>query len=41
MQFRMPEEFATEFRIEAAKRRLKYNALLKAAFQHYVRSVPV
>jgi hypothetical protein len=36
MQFRMDAEFATEFRVEAAKRRMKYNELLKAAFKHYV-----
>lgn len=32
MQFKMPPEFATAFRVEAAKRGLKYNALLQAAF---------
>jgi len=40
MQFRMDPEFATEFRVEAAKRRMKYNELLKAAFKHYVEAVP-
>jgi hypothetical protein len=40
MQFKMDPDFATEFRIEAAKRRMKYNELLKAAFKHYVEAVP-
>jgi hypothetical protein len=40
MQFRMSVDFATEFRVEAARRRMKYNELLKAAFQHYIQSVP-
>ena len=40
MQFKMDPEFATEFRVEAAKRRMKYNELLKAAFKHYVGAVP-
>jgi hypothetical protein len=40
MQFKMDPEFATEFRVEAAKRRMKYNELLKAAFKHYVQAVP-
>jgi hypothetical protein len=40
MQFKMDPEFATEFRVEAAKRRMKYNELLKAAFKHYVAAVP-
>ncbi len=40
MQFRMDPDFATEFRVEAAKRRMKYNELLKAAFKHYVQAVP-
>ena len=40
MQFRMPADFATEFRVEAARRRMKYNELLKAAFQHYIKTSP-
>jgi hypothetical protein len=40
MQFRMPLDFATEFRVEAARRRMKYNELLKAAFHHYIQNVP-
>jgi hypothetical protein len=39
MQFRMDPTFATEFRVEAAKRGMKYNELLKAAFKHYVAEV--
>ena len=41
MQFRMPVDFATEFRVEAARRRMKYNELLKAAFQHYIKTSPM
>ena len=41
MQFRMTVDFATEFRVEAARRRMKYNELLKAAFQHYIKTSPV
>jgi hypothetical protein len=40
MQFRMSVDFATEFRVEAARRRMKYNELLKAAFQHYIKTSP-
>jgi hypothetical protein len=41
MQFRMTVDFATEFRVEAARRRMKYNELLKAAFQHYIKASPM
>jgi hypothetical protein len=38
MQFRMPPDFADAFRLEAVKRRMKYNELLQACFQHFMQS---
>jgi hypothetical protein len=37
MQFRMPPEFALAFRTEAAKRGMKYNELLQACFQQFIK----
>jgi hypothetical protein len=37
MQFRMPPDFAQAFRMEAVKRSMKYNELLKACFQHFIK----
>jgi len=37
MQFRMPPEFALAFRTEAARRDMKYNELLLAAFAAFLK----
>lgn len=37
MQFRMPPEFAQAFRMEAVKRGMKYNELLNACFQQFIK----
>ena len=37
MQFRMPPDFAQAFRMEAVKRKMKYNELLQACFQHFMK----
>jgi hypothetical protein len=38
MQFRMPPDFAQAFRMEAVKRKMKYNELLQACFQHFIKT---
>ncbi len=38
MQFRMPPDFAQAFRMEAVKRGMKYNELLQACFQQFIKS---
>jgi len=38
MQFRMPPEFAHAFRMEAVKRGMKYNELLNACFQQFIKA---
>jgi hypothetical protein len=38
MQFRMPPDFAQAFRMEAVKRKMKYNELLQACFQHFIKA---
>lgn len=38
MQFRMPEDFALAFRVEAAKRGMKYNELLKHCFDAFLKA---
>jgi hypothetical protein len=40
MQFRMPPDFADAFRLEAVKRRMKYNELLQVCFQHFIKTDP-
>jgi hypothetical protein len=37
MQFRMPPEFAQAFRLAAVERNMKYNELLNACFQHFIK----
>ena len=37
MQFRMPPDFALAFRTEAARRGMKYNELLLAAFAAFIK----
>ena len=37
MQFRMPPDFAQAFRLEAVKRGMKYNELLEACFQQFIK----
>jgi hypothetical protein len=37
MQFRMDPDFALAFRTEAARRGLKYNALLQASFAAFIK----
>ena len=37
MQFRMPPDFADAFRLEAVKRRMKYNELLQACFAEFMK----
>jgi hypothetical protein len=37
MQFKMTEDFATSFRVEATKRGLKYNQLLKECFTLFLK----
>lgn len=37
MQFRMPPEFAQAFRMEAVRRGMKYNELLNACFQQFIK----
>lgn len=37
MQFRMPPDFAQAFRMEAVRRNMKYNELLQACFQHFIK----
>lgn len=37
MQFRMPPEFAMAFRMEAVRRNMKYNELLQACFQQFIK----
>jgi hypothetical protein len=37
MQFRMTADFAQAFRMEAVKRNMKYNELLKACFQQFIK----
>jgi hypothetical protein len=39
MQFKMKEDFALAFRVEAAKRGMKYNELLKECFEHFLKEV--
>lgn len=39
MQFRMPPDFAKAFRLEAVKRGMKYNELLDACFQQFMKNV--
>jgi hypothetical protein len=38
MQFRMPPDFAMAFRMEAVKRKLKYNELLQECFAAFMKS---
>jgi hypothetical protein len=38
MQFRMPPDFALAFRIEAAKRGMKYNELLQECFASFLKA---
>jgi hypothetical protein len=38
MQFRMPPDFADAFRMEAVKRRMKYNELLQTCFQQFMKN---
>jgi hypothetical protein len=38
MQFRMPPEFAREFRVAATSRNMKYNELLKECFDAFIKS---
>jgi len=38
MQFRMPPDFAQAFRMEAVRRNMKYNELLQACFQQFMKS---
>lgn len=38
MQFRMSPDFALSFRTEAVQRGMKYNELLKACFQQFIKS---
>lgn len=38
MQFLMPEEFVRDFKIEAAKRGLKLNGLLKYCFDETIKA---
>lgn len=38
MQFRMPPDFAQAFRMEAVRRNMKYNELLQACFQHFIKT---
>ena len=38
MQFRMPPDFARDFRVAAASRNMKYNELLKACFDAFIKS---
>ncbi len=37
MQFRMPPDFAQAFRMEAVRRNMKYNELLQACFQQFMK----
>jgi hypothetical protein len=37
MQFRMPPDFAQAFRMEAVRRNMKYNELLQACFQQFIK----
>ena len=38
MQFRMPPDFARQFRTEATSRGMKYNELLQTAFEHFIKT---
>lgn len=38
MQFRMSPDFALQFKMAAVKRKMKYNELLEACFQQFMKS---
>lgn len=38
MQFRMPPDFAMQFKLAAVKRNMKYNELLEVCFQQFMKS---